>query len=74
MHARVKAGGCGLGDVPDREARTRRGLAEAEQRQRSVSMAVRWSSEPQVVAKAALGFWGKIGVGIGFTGGHGSYL
>ena len=74
VRARVEAGDCGLGDVLDHEARTRRRLAEAERRQRSVSTVVQWSSEPRVVAKAELGFWGKIGVGIGFTGGRGSYL
>ena len=41
-----------------REARTRRRLTKVERRQGSVSTAVRRSSEPRVVAKAALGFWG----------------
>ena len=57
MRARVEVGGCGLGDVPDPDARTRRRLAKAEWRQKGVSPVVWRSSEPWVVAKAVLGFW-----------------
>ena len=68
VRARVEVGGCGLGDVPDHEARTRRRLVEVERRQKSVSAAVRQSSEPRVMAKAALGFWAAAGARIGFLG------
>ena len=65
--------GVGEGEVdgaPDSKAKPRRRLAEAERRRNSESTAVRRSSEPRIVAKAALGFWAAAGARIG-EGGRG---
>ena len=53
----VGVGEEGVDGAPDSKAKPWRRLAEAERRQKSVSTAVRRSSEPRVVVKAALGIW-----------------